>query len=142
MRPIEKNSLDIHIHNERWNLYTGLTCDVACRCVPWRIRENDPIISLAHKSLIAAGLRPDSVHKWRYERLGTGTSGGLLLNQYHIPTFGFGPGDDNATHTPIDSIELDQLTKAVFGGAVLVRSLTNAPSAYWRMGGSIQEVPR
>jgi hypothetical protein len=55
-----------------------------------------------------------------------GTAGGILVNDYHIPTLGFGPGDENRGGRP-ETVNGHRLATAAFGTAVLAHWLIGKP---------------
>ena len=62
-----------------------------------------------------------------------GTAGSLLVNQFKIPTIGYGPGNEDEAHQPIENVKIDSLVEAVYGTALMVHSLIGTPVFGWTM---------
>ena len=92
------------------------------RIVAWKIDPHEPLLDWAQEALTAAGWKDVQSHQWQTERLGMGTSGSMLVDNYNIPTIGFGPGDEHLAHAPDESIEVDKLVEATYGTAAIVHS--------------------
>jgi len=124
-------SVDVHGHHERQRMYTGATAEVECQSDPWGLDVKEPLAERAREVLIDAGWKEVPVRTWRLERLGMGTAGSLLVDEWHIPTFGFGPGEEQLAHAPDESVKIASLIDAVFGTSVLVHDLLESARFGW-----------
>lgn len=113
-------------HNRRWGRCAGRATGVHCHGRPWVTPPSEPMVSGAREALLAAGFRDVPIRKWRPGPRGLGTAGSVLVNDYHVPTIGFGPGDENVAHQPNESVEVKNIVDAVFGTAVLAYSVVGA----------------
>jgi hypothetical protein len=83
-------------------------------------------------ALGAAGWGDVTAQRWDLKGLDLVTAGSLLGDSYRIPTLCFGPGDENSSHTPQESVYIENLVGAAFGTAVLVHGAIGAPfSLVW-----------
>ena len=96
----------------------------------WSTDPFDPLMERARGALAAAGcqVRPD---KWQLGRLGMGTAGSLLVNDYGVPTVGYGPGHEDQAHAVNEYVELDRLHEAVDGTAAIAHALVGYPVYGW-----------
>jgi acetylornithine deacetylase/succinyl-diaminopimelate desuccinylase-like protein len=62
-----------------------------------------------------------------------GTSGGVILNEFSVPTIGYGPGNEDLAHQPGEYLETEKLTEAVYGTAVMVHGLVGVPVFGWTL---------
>jgi acetylornithine deacetylase/succinyl-diaminopimelate desuccinylase-like protein len=126
----EEVEVQVVVKEECQRLYTGRTTVVRRVTHAWSTDPFDPVLDKARGALAGAGLacRPG---KWRLGRLGMGTAGGVLVNEYHIPTLGYGPGNEDVIHAPNEYVEVDKIVQAVYGTAAIVHSLAGVPVFAW-----------
>lgn len=122
--------VDVRIPRIRQRLYTGKTAYVSRVTRPWSTDPFDPLLERSRQVLAAAGC-PARPGKWQLDRLGMGTAGSVLVNEFHIPTIGYGPGDEEQAHRPDEFVGLDNMARAVYGTAVLVHGLIGIPVYGW-----------
>ena len=122
--------VDVELAEERQQLGTGQTKTVARVTLPWCTDPFGSLAERAHSALSAAGcdVRPG---QWALDRLGMGTAGGALVNDFRIPTIGYGPGDEKAAHARDEYVEISRLTQAIYGSAAIVHSLIGVPVFGW-----------
>jgi acetylornithine deacetylase/succinyl-diaminopimelate desuccinylase-like protein len=115
---------------ESQRLYNGRTTVVKRVAHAWSIDPYHPLMERARQSLMAAGSEV-SVGTWNMSRLGMGTAGGVLVNEFKVPTIGYGPGDEAAVHTDHETVRTDRLVEAVYGTAVIAHALVGIPVCGW-----------
>jgi acetylornithine deacetylase/succinyl-diaminopimelate desuccinylase-like protein len=122
--------VDVELAEEQQRLGTGQTRTVARVTHPWCTDPFGPLAERAHDALSAAGcaVRPG---QWTLDRLGMGTAGGTLVNDYRITTIGYGPGNEKAAHSLDEYIEIPQLAEAIYGSAAIVHALIGVPVFGW-----------
>jgi acetylornithine deacetylase/succinyl-diaminopimelate desuccinylase-like protein len=118
------------VRREHQKLYNGRTTAVRYVAHAWATDPFCPLMDRARQVLAAAGC-PVRPGKWQLGRLGMGTAGGVLVNEFHVPTIGFGPGNETQAHCPDEYVELSNLSKAVYGTAALVHGLVGIPVYGW-----------
>jgi acetylornithine deacetylase/succinyl-diaminopimelate desuccinylase-like protein len=118
-------SLEVLPHSEKQRLCTGMSVDVTMQTEPWITDPLQPFLDRARQSLLAAGWSNVPVHPWDLPNIEMGTAGSLLSG-HKVLTLGFGPGDVRLAHAPNESVELECLSDAAFGTAVIVHSLIGA----------------
>lgn len=96
----------------------------------WSIDPFGRLIDRARQALAAAGCEAHP-GKWKLEHRGMGTAGGTLVNEYNIPTIGYGPGCEHLAHTPDEYVEIDKIHEAVYGTSVIVQDLIGFPVFGW-----------
>jgi acetylornithine deacetylase/succinyl-diaminopimelate desuccinylase-like protein len=118
------------LREETQKLYTGRTLVVKYITHAWATDPFNPLLDRARQVLAAAG-KPVQPAKWKLGQLGMGTAGSVLVNEFKVPTVGYGPGDESEAHTATESIDLDRLADAVYGTAVLAHGLVGIPVYGW-----------
>ncbi len=126
----EEVQVQVVVKEESQRLYTGRTTIVKRVTHAWSTDPFDPLVERARGALAAAGL-PCRPGKWRLGRLGMGTAGGVLVNEYRIPTLGYGPGNEDVIHAPNEFVEVEKIEQAVYGTAAIVHSLAGVPVFAW-----------
>jgi len=124
-RSVGAIDIDVRPHEEVQHLYTGATSRVRFGTEAWTTDPFDPHVDRARETLRAAGYPPVLRH-WRLDQLGMGTAGGTLV-RHHIPTVGFGPGEETQAHRSDESIDLRRVTEAVYATAALAYGFIGAP---------------
>jgi len=84
-------SVSVEVCREQQISYAGQEMQVQRITNAWATDPFDPLIDRSRQVLAAAG-SPSRPGKWQLDRLGMGTAGATLLNEYNIPTIGYGPG--------------------------------------------------
>lgn len=118
------------VPEETQQLYTGRTTVVRRVVHAWSIDPFDRLMERARQSLGAADCAVRA-GKWELGRVGTGTAGSVLVQQYQVPTIGYGPGDESVIHAPGEYVEADKITEAIYGTAAIVHSLIGVPVFGW-----------
>jgi len=123
-------AVEVMVRQEKQRLYTGKVAVVHHVARAWSTDPFHPMIDRARQALEAAGclVKPG---KWQLGRLGMGTAGSVLTNEFKIPTIGYGPGLETQSHALGEWVEIDKLTAALYGSAVIAHSLVGIPVCGW-----------
>jgi acetylornithine deacetylase/succinyl-diaminopimelate desuccinylase-like protein len=118
--------LELVLREETQRLYTGGRAVVRHVVRPWSIKPHDFLVEQAK---VALSKRGDTVRptRWRLSRLGMGGAGGVLVNEFGIPTIGYGPGDETEAHRPGEWVDVQKLIHAVYGTAAIAEGLIGVP---------------
>jgi acetylornithine deacetylase/succinyl-diaminopimelate desuccinylase-like protein len=125
-REMHAVGIDVAVHEEEQQLYSGHTRRVRLFAPPWSTNLMHPLVCRAREAMLGAGCRWAPNH-WRLDRLGTGTAGGVVSREFGIPVIGYGPGEEEQAHACNESVSLRALVDAVFGTAVLMNGLSAVP---------------
>ena len=118
------------VRSQRQRLYTGKTTVVRRVTNAWQTDPFHPFIEQTRRALAAADCEAVPA-KWELSRLGMGTAGGVLVNEFGIPTVGYGPGCETVAHEPNEHVVLDKVTECVYGTAAAVHGLIGIPVFGW-----------
>jgi acetylornithine deacetylase/succinyl-diaminopimelate desuccinylase-like protein len=120
----------VRVHEEPQRLQNGRMRTVRRISNAWSTDPFSRLIERARQSLAAAGcdVRPG---KWTLGRLGMGTAGGVLVNDFGIPTIGYGPGNEEKAHAVDESVRCSDLAQTVYGTASMVHALIGVPVCGW-----------
>jgi len=96
----------------------------------WSTDPFSPLLSRSRQALSAAGceVKPG---RWKLARLGMGTAGSLLVNEYSIPTVGYGPGHEEQAHREGESVAITKLVDCAYGTAAIAHGLVGIPVFGW-----------
>jgi acetylornithine deacetylase/succinyl-diaminopimelate desuccinylase-like protein len=111
-------------------LPSGLVVKAKRIAQAWSTDPFSPVLSRSRQALSAAGceVRPG---RWKLARLGMGTAGSVLVNEYGIPTIGYGPGHEEQAHREGESVAIAKLVECAFGSAAIAHSLVGVPVFGW-----------
>ena len=123
-------AIDVAVRTESQKLYTGHSIAVKKISNAWSVDPFCPLMEKARGALAAAGCKAEA-GKWKLGRLGMGTSGSVILDEFKIPVIGYGPGDEDNSHTENERVKLDNITEAVYGTSAIVHSLIGIPVFGW-----------
>jgi len=115
-------------HNEV--LASGLVMKVKRVTHAWTTDPFSPLLSRARQALSAAGCAVIP-GKWKLSRLGMGTAGSVLSNDFHIPTIGYGPGREEEAHARGESVEVAKIVECTYGTAAIAHGLVGIPVFGW-----------
>jgi len=123
-------AVQVQIRQEDQKLYTGRTTLVRHVTNAWSTDPFHPVVERTRQCLSAAGceVRPA---KWQLDRLGMGTAGSVLVNDYNTPTVGYGPGSVAMAHAYNESVDTANIVQAIYGTAVIVHGLIGIPVFGW-----------
>ena len=123
-------AVNVLLAREKTHLYTKHTTILKKRIAAWSIDPYHPLMEQSRQALAAAGSSV-SCGKWQLPRLGMGTAGGTLVQQYGIPTIGYGPGAEENCHIANEFVETVNIPQAVYGTATIVHRLIGIPVCGW-----------
>ncbi len=125
-------AVNVMVRQEERQLYTKRTTVLEQRIDAWSLDPYHPLISRARHALTAAGCDV-SCGKFRLPRLGMGTAGGVLMNQFDVPAIAYGPGSEDTCHGPNESVSVAHASQAVYGTAAITHSLVGVPVCGWTL---------
>ncbi len=122
--------VEVAVRESSETLATGLVMKVKRVTHAWSTDPFSPLLSRARQSLAAAGcaVRPG---KWKLSRLGMGTSGSVLCNEFRIPTIGYGPGREEEAHSQGEAVEVAKIVECTYGTAAMAHGLVGIPVFGW-----------
>jgi len=123
-------AVDTAVRQTERRAYTGRTTVIRHVTNAWLTDPFNPVMERARHALAAAEL-PVRPGKWELGRLGMGTAGGVLVQDFGIPTVGYGPGDEAVAHRPNEYVEVENIITALYGTAVIAHSLIGVPVYGW-----------
>ncbi|NLX20399.1 MAG: M20/M25/M40 family metallo-hydrolase [Phycisphaerae bacterium] len=127
---VEPVAVEVAICEETKQLYNGRTTVVRHVTHAWETDPFNSLLSRAKQALEAGGC-PAQPGKWRLGRMGMATGGGVLVNDFKVPTIGYGPGCEEAAHAPNEFVTIPNIHQAVYGTALIVHSLIGVPVYGW-----------
>ncbi len=127
---VARVAVDVTVRQEERQLYTKRTTILEQRIEPWSLDPFHPLVTRARQALAAAGCRVDC-GKWQLPRLGMGTAGGVLVNEFRVPAIGYGPGAEETCHVPDESVSVARVRESIYGTAAIVHSLVGIPVCGW-----------
>ena len=123
-------AVDVEIRKESQTMYTGTTTIVRKLTNSWSIDPFDNLMERSRQALSSAGCN-FRAGKWRLNRVGMATAGGVLTKDYDIRTIGYGPGNEEVIHGPNEYVEVGKIVEAVYGTSSIVHSLIGIPVFGW-----------
>jgi len=125
--PIE---VGVSVCNRDEKLASGVVCNVKRYTPAWNVDPFSTLVTGARDALSAAdsGFRPG---RWRLDRLGMGTAGGVLMTEFRIPTVGYGPGNERQAHACGEWVKVDSIVDCAFGTAAIAHELVGIPVFGW-----------
>ena len=123
-------AVEVALRHEEKTLYNGTTTMVRRIVQSWQTDPFHPLMERSRQALAAAEC-PAKPGRWRLGTLGMGTAGSVLVNEYKVPTIGYGPGEEASSHVPDESVSLKAISTAVYGTAAIAHSLVGVPVFGW-----------
>jgi acetylornithine deacetylase/succinyl-diaminopimelate desuccinylase-like protein len=123
-------TLQVAVEEEKQRLYTGRIMRVRKVTPAWRIDPFSALMERSRRALSAAGMQANS-GTWHLDRLGMGTAGGVLVQEFGIPTVGFGPGHEDQAHAVDEFVSVENIGAAVYGTATICHALIGVPVVGW-----------
>jgi putative selenium metabolism hydrolase len=122
--------VDVAICEETHKLYNGKTTVVRHVTSAWETNPFNPLLVRAREALVAGGCQA-TPGKWKLGRLGMGTGGSVLVNDFGVPAIGYGPGNEEQAHAPNEHVSVANIHEAVYGTALIAHSLIGIPVYGW-----------
>ncbi len=122
--------VDVAIQEQEQRLYNGKTLQVKQITQAWSTDPFSRLMQRSRQALQAAGVQSNP-GKWRLGRMGTGTGGGILVNEFDVLTIGFGPGHEDQSHTVDEYVSIANIGTAVYGTAAICHALLGVPVCGW-----------
>ncbi|MGE5342361.1 MAG: YgeY family selenium metabolism-linked hydrolase [Candidatus Omnitrophota bacterium] len=107
LQSVRAANADVFIPHYPVTSYTGWTGSVHAYYPTWLMAPGHPCIQTAIQTYRNQFGNEPTIDVWQFSTNGVCTNG-----QYHIPTFGFGPGEEKYAHTPDDQVNAADLIKA------------------------------
>ncbi|MFA6292516.1 MAG: M20/M25/M40 family metallo-hydrolase [Victivallales bacterium] len=127
----EKNiAVEVEVMSEKQMLYNGRKTVVKKVVNAWQTDPFSPLMQRSRQALAAAGCEVRT-GKWKLGRLGMGTAGSVLTEEFKIQTIGFGPGKEDCAHSKDEYVMLDDVHQNAYGTAAIVHSLIGVPVCGW-----------
>ena len=123
-------AVDVMVRQENQVTYTGVTSVVRHITHAWAIDPFHPLMERSRQALAAAGCKVQP-GKFKLDRLGMGTAGSTLVEELNIPTICYGPGSEDAAHTPNEYVNINNISECAYGTASIVHSLIGIPVFGW-----------
>ena len=123
-------AIDVAVVETNQQLYTGRQVLVRHLTHAWETDPYDPHIARVREALSAGGCEVRH-GKWKLGRMEMATGGATLVKEFNVPTIGYGPGDEELSHTSNESVELQKVVDAVYGNALMVHGLVGVPVCGW-----------
>jgi putative selenium metabolism hydrolase len=97
----------IEIPSYRDPSYTGFVFPVEKIFPAWALPPEHPLLRAAEAAYHGAYGREPSIGKWEFS-----TNGIYWMGKAHIPSIGFGPGDERYAHTVLDQVPAQEVVEA------------------------------
>ncbi len=122
--------MEVDVATARQKLYTGRTISVRNVTEAWETDPFNALVERSRQTLNTAGIDPRP-GKWNLRQLRMGTAGSVLVNEFQVPTVGFGPGNEAEAHAANECVRIDRLHHAVYGLAAISHGLVGIPVFGW-----------
>lgn len=129
-QPGSSVTVSVGVCSEQHISHAGQEMQVQRITNAWATDPFDPLIDRSRQVLAAAG-SPSRPGKWQLDRLGMGTAGATLLNEYNIPTIGYGPGHEEQAHCSNEWVDGEHVVQGVYGTAAIAHGLIGFPVCGW-----------
>ncbi len=116
----EQPKLEIGIVDAQFSTWTGATFDVPEFQAAWWTDESSALVTAAGAALADVGLDPTPTH---YSFC---TNGSYLAGVKHIPTIGFGVGEEHIAHQVDEYVTIESLFAGARGFAAIATRFTGA----------------
>ncbi len=127
----EKNvAVEVAVVSENQKMYNGSRTVVRRVTNAWQTDPYSPLMQRARQSLSAAECEVRT-GRWELGRLGMGTAGSVLSQEYRIPVIGYGPGNEECAHSADEYVLLDKIYESSYGTASIVHGLAGIPVCGW-----------
>jgi len=130
VKPLPGVVVETNVHQEERCLYNGRTATSRYITFPWSM---DPCNKALVQIRTAFHMAECNYHlgSWQFKKLGMGYSGSVLIDQFGIPTVGYGPGCESVAQATNEYVETDKLARAVYGTAVIANATVGSHVLPW-----------
>ena len=105
---VQKANAKIWLEDYDTPSYTGKVFPMQKYFPTWVLPEDHSVLKTAVASYQQTFGSEPFVDKWTFS-----TNGIATMGMHHIPTFGFGPGEEKHAHSPYEQITTDHLVRAM-----------------------------
>ncbi|MDF7801169.1 M20/M25/M40 family metallo-hydrolase [Pontiellaceae bacterium B1224] len=130
VKPLPDIHAAVAVHEEKQKLQSGRMVTVQRVSNAWSTDPFNRLIERARQALEAADCDVRT-GKWELGQLGMGTAGAVLVNEFGIPTIGYGPGNEAQAHSRDEQVSCSKIRQAVYGTAAIVHALIGVPVCGW-----------
>lgn len=130
VKPLPDIHTAVAVHEETQQMHSGHMVTVRRISNAW---TTDPFCRLIERSRQALAAADCEVRtgRWKLGKLGMGTAGAVLVNDFHIPTIGYGPGNEDLAHAANEHVNCADIQQATYGTASIVHALIGVPVCGW-----------
>ncbi|QBG47598.1 M20/M25/M40 family metallo-hydrolase [Verrucomicrobia bacterium S94] len=130
VKPLPDIHAAVAVHEETQQMHSGHMVTIRRISNAW---TTDPFCRLIERSRQALAAADCEVRtgRWKLGKLGMGTAGAVLVNDFHIPTIGYGPGNEDLAHAANEHVNCSDIQQAVYGTASIVHALIGVPVCGW-----------
>jgi len=137
LMPFPKVSLGIGVLKNRRTLYNGLSLEVSNQSSAWITNPSNELYESIINALKSVEIEYRS-GEMILNPIGIGSAGSILVNEYKIPSYEFGPMSTVINGDQSDCMDINKLIKGVFGNAVIAWSVINNSSKQLYSSGDIK----
>lgn len=131
-KPIGKVITQVSLKREEHLLYTGKKVLTNYISNAWEINPYNPVVERVKQALEAGG-EEVLFNKWQLNQVEMATSGNVIVNEFKIPAIGYGPGLPEKAHTIDEFVEIEKITQAVYGTALIAHGICGIPVCGWTL---------
>jgi len=137
LMPFPKVSLGIGVLKNRRTLYNGLSLEVSNQSSAWITNPSNELYESIINALKSVEIEYRS-GEMILNPIGIGSAGSILVNEYKIPSYEFGPMSTVINGDQSDCMDINKLIKGVFGNAVIAWSVINNSNKQLYSSGDIK----
>jgi len=105
---VRESGAEVFVPEYEVTTHTGLVYPAKAYYPPWLMDETDPVVQTAVRAYREQFGEEPTIGTWQFSTNGVTTKG-----VYDIPTIGFGPGEEEHAHMPLDQVRVDDLVTAM-----------------------------
>jgi len=137
LMPFPKVSLGIGVLKNRRTLYNGLSLEVSNQSSAWITNPSNELYESIINALKSVEIEYRS-GEMILNPIGIGSAGSILVNEYKIPSYEFGPMSTVLYGDQSEHMDINKLLKGVFGNAVIAWSVINNSNKQLYSSGDIK----
>lgn len=104
---LKNKAVDVNVLYYKQKAYTGLEYGMEKYYPTWKLPQDHPAVRIGAATFQELFDHKPKIDKWTFS-----TNGVTINGIYHIPTIGFGPGDEAMAHAPNEKVRIDDVVKA------------------------------